>query len=94
MSKKTQGTWIPGKIIGTVVSSVDSSDAYSEETRDYYGGMLIAESVANESDVQYISDINKIFKNMKLLFMCYQHGMKITQQQIIEIDSLVKKHEN
>lgn len=41
---------------------------------------------------EFQDDSKKIYKNMKLLFMCYQRGMKITQTQIIEINSLIEKH--
>lgn len=63
----SKGNWTPGKPYGTVVTD-DPTDFNTEsghKDEEYYGGILIAESIAKPDDIKFIAAGPAMYKALE-----------------------------
>ena len=65
-SKFSGGNWKPGKPHGTIVTEAECK-CCSAESREYYGGHLIAESIQNPNDVKLLAEAKNLLQFSDML---------------------------
>ncbi len=70
MSRYTPGTWKVGSGGGTVVSDAPVPERHMDaRDLEYYGGELIAESIANPSDARLIAKAPQLLAMVRKLYV-------------------------
>ncbi len=91
--KGTKGNWKIG-IHGTVVSDDHSQITKVDEKRghaevEYYGGLLICESVRSKHDAQIISASKEMFEALKGIV--FWHGKRNSKEELLPIEKQDKE---
>ncbi len=93
--KGTKGKWMVSKLVPAVVSDTEDTSGFSDHTGhtdiDYYGGLLICESIWKKEDALLISKAPEMLEMLKKVLDVNEHhgfnGHSINRQ----IEKLIKE---